>query len=455
LEQVSTPALFARASAKAEKYEFWIISILLLLGGAWRVIWVLNGSRLAPLRSEVRNVALTFARSGQIADAYGYGVGPTAHVSPIMPVFEGYVYRLLGDTPSAEMLLTLAAIAMALASFYFIYRCFKLLDLPIVWRLLALAAVCFLPLNAMIEVRQLRAFEGLLATALASGILFWILTLATQARVTFKQLVPLALVMALLAFVHQAAALGVYGAAALLILRRAPWRWWPAIAGLFIAMIAVVLLPWAARNQAVLHHPVPTRSNFGLELGQAYYAGAVRPADPRAEFKRRHREMHPMQSPEAVAEVRRIGEVEYSAKMGREAMTWIRAHPADALTIGVRQFREFWYPAPWLWQPFDTTVRLDYKIKSLAIWIITTFGLLGLLIGLRRNFTMWIYLVPALLFPSLPYILSQPVIRYRYIVSTLVMFLAFESLRSLADLVARLRARGASPAALRSTASPS
>jgi hypothetical protein len=111
------------------------------------------------------------------------------------------------------------------------------------------------------------------------------------------------------------------------------------------------------------------------------------------------------------------------------------------VAIGVRQFREFWYPAPWLWQPFDTAVRMDYKVKSLAIWIITTLGLLGLLAGLWRNFTMWVYLVPALLFPSLPYILSQPVIRYRYIVSTLVMFLAFECVRTLAELAPALRSQ--------------
>ena len=228
-----------------------------------------------------------------------------------------------------------------------------------------------------------------------------------------------------------------YGAAGLLILRRAPWRQWPAIGALFAAMLAVVLLPWAARNQQVLHHPVLTRSNFGLELAQAYYPGAVHPADPLLEFKRRHREMHPMASPVAVAKVRRFGEVEYSAEMTREAMAWIRANPRDALTIATRQFREFWFPDPWLWQPFDTSVKTDYKVKSVAVWIITIFGLLGLCLGLRRNFSAYIYVLPAVILPSLPYILSQPVIRYRYIVSTLVIFLAVEFFRSVLEVMAK------------------
>lgn len=418
--------------------------MLLLLGAAWRLVWVCLGDRLAPLRSELRNVALTFASTGRIADAYGAGVGPTAHVSPVMPVFEGLVYRALGDNWRAEMALTVVAVALASASFVFVYRCFKILGLPLIWRLCALAAVCLIPINAMIEVRQLRGFEGMLATAMGTGLLLWILDLDQKPRLRLLEIAPLALVMAVLAFIHQAAALGVYGAAGLLILRRTSWRMWPAIGAVFAVMLAVVLLPWAARNQQVMHHPLLTRSNFGLELAQAYYPGALNPPDEQYEYKRRHFEMHPMASAASLAKVRQMGEVEYSASMARETEAWMRAHPKETLILAARYFRQFWFPDPWLWQSFDSKVRTSYKLKSAAVWLMTGCGFIGLALGLRRRFGVWIYVAPALLLPSLPYVLAQPIIRYRYIVSTLLVFCAFELVRALYDQLAR-PSQGGSP----------
>src|SRR5262245_23984441 len=49
-------------------------------------------------RFEMVTVAKTFARTGQIANAYMIlPTGPTAHVAPAYPVLLGYVYRVFGD----------------------------------------------------------------------------------------------------------------------------------------------------------------------------------------------------------------------------------------------------------------------------------------------------------------------------------------------------------------------
>jgi hypothetical protein len=422
-------ALVARATGLAERQETRIVAILLALGGLWRILWVLAGDRLAPLRSEVGNVAVTWANTGRLADAYGHGVGLTAHVSPVMPIFQGLVYRAFGPGPAMEMTLTLAAIAFALVSFYFVYRCFKVLETPPIWRLAGLAIVCLAPLNAMLEVRVMRVFEGLMATALASWALYLILALAKKGQPRLRELAPLAIVLAVLALVHQSAALGVYFAAALMILLRVNWKRWPVVALLFTTALAVVLVPWGLRNQEALGKFIVTRSNFGIELNQAYYAGAVHPDDPVLEFKRRHDEMHPMASPDAVREVRQFGEVAYSDKMTKEAMAWIRSDPTGATTIAVRAFRQFWFPDPYLWNAFDTKVRLSYWLKSIAVWLITVPAFIGLYLGLRRNWQMWTYVALALILPSLPYIATAPVIRYRYIISTLLIFLAVEAIR--------------------------
>jgi len=422
-------ALVARTNGLAERNETRIVGVLLALGALWRILWVLTGDRLAPLRSEVGNVAVTWANTGRLADAYGDGVGLTAHVSPVMPIFQGLVYRAFGPGPAMETTLTLAAILFALVSFYFVYRCFKVLETPPVWRLVGLAIVCLAPLNAMLEVRVMRVFEGLMATALASWALYLILALAKKGQPRLRELAPLAIVLAVLALVHQSAALGVYFAAALMILLRVNWKRWPVVALLFTAALMVVLVPWGLRNQEALGKFIVTRSNFGIELNQAYYAGAVHPDDPVLEFKRRHDEMHPMASPDAVREVRQFGEVAYSDKMAKEAMAWIRSDPAGATTIAVRAFRQFWFPDPYLWNAFDTKVRLSYWLKSIAVWLITIPAFIGLYLGLRRNWQMWTYVALALILPSLPYIATAPVIRYRYIISTLLIFLAVEAVR--------------------------
>lgn len=437
--------LLTAAEGFAARHEARLTVALLALGALWRLVWVLGGGRLAPLRSEVRNVALTYARTGQLADAFGYGTGPTAHVAPTMAIYEGLVYRYLGSTTQAELFLAVVAILLASASFYFTYRAFRLLKTPPLWALAGLAAVCLIPLNAMIEVRQLRGFEGMLATALSTGILWWILALAQRPRLTALSLFPLALVMAFLALTTQAAALGVYGAAGLLVLLRVRWTQWP-LAGLVFALaLAIFLGPWALRNERAMHHPILTRSNFGLELSQAYYPGAVHPANALLEFKRRHREMHPMASPEAIRELRRVGEVEYAAAQGREAMAWIHSDPKGAATIAVRQFRQYWFPDPWLWQAFDQDVKTQYKMKSYVLWLVTAFGLLGLASGLARDLANWIYVAPALILPSLPYILTQPVIRYRYLISTLLFFLAAEFARRVVETLAGRRSADATP----------
>lgn len=413
---------------RLERLAPLITAGLLVLGALWRVLWVLKADRLEPLNSEALNVARAFASRGELADAYGPGMGPTAHLSPLIPALGGFVYRTFGFGHAAEFTLVLVAIAFALTSFLCLERCFKLLGMPALLRLGALAFVCLAPINAITELRQLRLFEGLLATAMSSALLLLIVWMSQQPRVGWKPLAGLALGAALLALTNQAAALGVYGAAGLLILLRVDWRRWFGVAALFAVALAIVLTPWGLRNERALHHFIVTRSNFGLELAQAYYPGAVDPPDAQAEFRRRHNTMHPFMSPEAREKIRAVGEVEFASDLGRQSMAWIRSNPTDAARIAVRSFRQYWFPDPWLWAPFGGPVRSEYLFKSVVVWGLTVAAFLGLALSLRRRPERWIYVACALVLPSLPYILVQPVLRYHYLVSSLLVFLAFHAL---------------------------
>src|SRR5689334_2844210 len=54
-------------------------------------------------RTEMASAAITFARTGQIANAYmSMPTGPTAHVAPLYPMLIGVVYRVFGDGDTGE-----------------------------------------------------------------------------------------------------------------------------------------------------------------------------------------------------------------------------------------------------------------------------------------------------------------------------------------------------------------
>src|SRR5262245_17181792 len=54
-------------------------------------------------RTEMASVAVTFARTGQIANAYmAMPTGPTTHVAPGYPMIMGLVYRAFGDGRTGE-----------------------------------------------------------------------------------------------------------------------------------------------------------------------------------------------------------------------------------------------------------------------------------------------------------------------------------------------------------------
>lgn len=426
-----------------QRRERLLVLAALVLGAVWRAVWVVTHGPMDSSRFEPHNVAMAFARTGVLADAYGPGQGPTAHVGPIMPVYEGLIYRVLGAGDAAEAMLVAITILFALASFYFLYLCMKALGTPLIYRLAGLFTVCLAPLNASLELRELRYFEGLLATALTAGFLFVILKLDRRSALSVATVAGLGLGVAILCMINPASALACYGALGILILRRSRWRQWPAFALVLTITLAAVLAPWAMRNERALGHAVLLRSNFGIELAQAYHPAAVAPADPRATFIARHETVHPLANPVAFAAVKAQGEVEYAQGLEREAKAWIASDPSGAARIAVRAFRQFWLPDPWLYAPWATELSKTNVLKAVLAWVLTLAGLGALAAGLLHRNWIYLYIAPALILPSLPYVMVQPVMRYRYLVSSLLIFLAFDGLRRLAEAAASRQGRGA------------
>lgn len=413
---------------------------LMLAGLILRIAWLaLVGALTHPLQlGEASQAAAALARTGTLADAFGSGTGPTAHLMPVVVVIVGAVQRAFGaDSALGNLLLSLWTLAQ-LAAIWLLARA---LFAGAGWNRAALigglALLCLVPAHISQEAADFRVWEGGLATLLALANLWLIVTLDRRATIDWQPLLLGAALSAVTFFVSPTTGLAVDGCWAWLALRRLPFREVVAFAATAAAALALVLAPWVLRNAQVMGKPILLRDNFGLETALANYPGALDPADPHAESQARMRAIHPYQNPEALSRLRQAGgEVAYAQGLGRETWAWIRAHPLDFARLALRHYRQFYFPDRWQgaltnWQAFPT-LRIE------AIRAIAALGLLGLLIGLiqRRRYYGLLALYIAL--AGLPYALVLPIPRYAYVVWPLLAFLAA---RLLADAFAALRVR--------------
>jgi hypothetical protein len=406
--------------------------LLLALGCMERMAWLLARSHPALAGGEAGNVALAFARTETVSDVFARGSGPTAHLNPVLPVLAGYVYRLLGiHSERAEAVLATFSIGVSLLSGYLFYRVFEALGARRTGRIVALGIFCLVPLNMSLEAVQFRIWEGALASALAGWALLLLVRMDIRGSARWPQIVGVALLIAFLFFVNPALGLTLYACAGIWLIRCQPWRNWLPIAATAAVALAVVLAPWTLRNYETFGRFIPLRSNFGLELALANHPAAVSGDSEHAVFVNRLYEIHPQQSDEAFARMEAAGgEIAYADELGAEAKAWIFAHPAAFAQLCVKHLEQFYFLPTWQWTIYDYRSRATLP-KTVGYWTVSALGLLGAACALFLWRGRWVYAAATALLPALPYIITQPVPRYRYIVYAITLFLGCE-------LVARL-----------------
>lgn len=416
---------------------------LLIAGLAIRMAWlVLVRGLLHPFDlGEASSAVTALARTGTLADAFGPGTGPTAHLMPGSVTLAAAVERVFGDSAAACLLLSLWTLALLGATWLLARALFERAG----WRPAALlgglALLCLLPGHIVQEAADFRVWEGGIATLLALANLWLIVTLDRRAEIPAQPLLIGAALSAATFFISPTTGLAVDACWAWLALRRLPWRRTIAFAATAAAALALVLAPWVLRNVQVMGSPILLRDNLGLEMALANYPGALDPADPLAESQARMQAIHPNDNDAAQTRLRAAGgEVAYSRALGREAGDWIRANPYAFARLALRHYRQFYFPDRWQgaltnWEAFPT-LRID------MIRLVAALGLAGLLVGLlrRRRFHGLFALYIAL--AGLPYALVQPVPRYAYVVWPLLAFLAAGLVT---DIFAGLKARGRRP----------
>jgi hypothetical protein len=422
----------------------WVLIALLCSGVALRLVWLFwwsGNSVSASVISESLNAARSFSRTGQIADAYYEGQGPTAHVMPVMPIIVGSVYKFFGvATPQSEVILTFWSLTLAMASFWLLFASFGELESPLLSRFAALTILCVAPLNFLLETVDFKVWEGGLGVALASGYLLWVMRLDKQPLITNAAVGVTGLSAAAVLLVSPPLGLAAYSCCLLLLVRKFKRQRWPAALAIVLVATGAVMTPWTVRNIQVLHRPIFLRDNFGLELELANHPGALESTDEQAEFLHHFEETHPMRPAGKDAMIKAGGEVAYSEKLGAEARAWIGSNPVSFARLAVRHLIEFLFPPRWYWSQFGGNESSRTTGPKMAVhWILSALGIFGIVYGVFRVNYRYLYPAAMTSIPVIPYIFVQPTLRYRYIIFGLLVFLS-------CDFVVRIAARITAPA---------
>ncbi|MDI1295719.1 MAG: hypothetical protein PSY12_07505 [bacterium] len=412
-----------------QSLHIWLLFGVIFGGFAWRMAWIglkiFNGNLREDSASEAMNSALNFARTGNIANALGSTEGITAHLSPVMPFISGSIIYLTNfDKPLYTILLAIFAVTSAILCSLLVYHIFSVLEAPFQVRIAALALFCLLPIQPMLETVQFQYWEGALAGTLLAGFTLIIVRFDLEHKTGTRHLWILAVMAAITTFVSPAAGLAAYVACVIFAFRRIALSRWPVAILISALALCAVLMPWTIRNYRAFDQVIPLRANAGLEFALGNHPDAVNPSNPKATFLNRLRLIHPIASKAAFAQMKAMGgEKNYSDYLGKQAASWAQANPSDFILLCARHLRQFYFPPKWHWTIWGTPGS-GTLIKQAFTWTVSALGLLGALLSIFYWRGRWLYVANMALIPALPYMIVQPVLRYRWIILLPLIFLS-------------------------------
>lgn len=425
-------SLFRRPS---ERTTNLIVLALLLAGGLMRLAWAAHG-HLAPTNSEAFFIAQALAEGRGFSEAFGPGTGPTAHLMLLTPLPAALVYSMMGvGTPAAELVLSVWATLCVCGSIYMGQLVMKELGAGPAGRILGVGFAALVPIQPALEVSAFRVWESGLAALVFLSVVYVVLRLDRTGRAGMRELLLVGVSNAVTFLISPAAAIGTSGAIGLWLLRRVRPIYWPAPVLTAIAVVAAVLVPWGLRNEAVLGKFSPLRTGEGISMAMAYHDGRLHTQDIQADDLRRFKDVSPLMGPEARARYLAVGEIAYNRALSAESREWRKAHPQDVWIIRARNYVEFYAPPAWLWTRFTSLPSAPLKSRALVVAGISLIAFATLAVALARRRWRWLYIAAALLLPALPYVVTYPLLRYRYLVSTLLILVACQGVVMLAELI--------------------
>lgn len=411
--------------------------LLVAVGILERIAWnIVRPGRGAG--GEAMRVAVAVGSGRGFADAYRFGQGFTAHLLPISPGIAGLIYRLLGvrSTP-AEIVLAAWSIGLAMATYLLLFRTFERLGTPRWARILGLAFACIAPTYIGQEAVDFRVWDGGLAACLAA-LFFSLLTAALaeqrlrleRSPVGSTRVLAAAAVCALAFFINPPLGAAMMLCAAVFAVRELPIGQSALATAVTAGVLALLITPWALRNERVLHAPIPLRSDAGLELAMANYPTALSPTNRRLQFLARLKAIHPSFNRDAYHQVRKEGELTYSRQLGARAARWMSAHPAEVGGLMLLHIRQTLTPQAWEFDVFGR--NLSPPLRAALADLASICGLLALASAIVSGRAGWGYLGIMLGAWVLATSLFQPVPRYTYLIYPFLVFCG-------ADLIAQAK----------------
>jgi hypothetical protein len=382
-------------------------------------------------RTELINTAVSIAEGHGLANAYGPGTGPTAHVTPLYPLLLSLVYRFFGEGLMGAFAQQVVGCAITSLGYALLPFVAAVIDLPHGVGVSSGLLAALLPINFWAERgtyadslaglfiaitflycgRQLKKSSLTWRWAVQAGIFFGVVWLSTPVLIPFV-------------------------AAALLFTLYGRGRSRVAACSLLVLSAGLVVAPWVVRNYLVLGSPVLTRSNLGLELSISNMDGAMPTLEQNGGSGGVHSKRHPYDSWDERGKVARLGEIAYNRERMQEAETWIGTHPRKFVMLTFSRFAHFWFPV--MLRPPQT----------LLIWMITALGAVGFSIYGRRQSRAKIFPCLAFVLYPLPYYILETSSRYRFpLESTILLFACFWLSCVLSFVQTRLgRSRGSASA---------
>jgi hypothetical protein len=388
---------------------------------------IAKGLSATAAEGEMSHVALEFARSGRLADAFRAGQGLTAHVMPVTPILAGLIYRAFGPMSDvSEFILTGWSTSVALAMYLIAYRLFRAIGANTGAARIALLFALVFPLSLLFEASVFRVWEGALGALLSLIFLLMLVRYEANKDYTWKPTLRLGLVAAALIFVSPPLGIPAYLCALISVVTQQRYTMWLKTGLIATAALAIVLTPWVIRNEQAFGKFIPLRDNFGIEYAIGMNPGSVGTSDRKASHERRIAYVHPMHSDDAYSRMSRVGEYQYAKDWAQATNKWVLEHPGDAAQLMAVNAFEYFYSPPWLWSVENGRSIVSYAGGQMILhYTITTLALIAAVLFLRRG-RWWTYLCIMQFGPVLTYMVTQPWPRYHYITIALEVFLAAE-----------------------------
>jgi hypothetical protein len=347
---------------------------------------------------EPTNVALRLADDWTLGDPYSVlATGPTAHASPLFPIYLATLMAAFGQTPLLEFLLVILL--------FLAHSVYPVLFWLAGWQVIgceragiaAAAFAIFVPTFPMMpQWGYIYTADFLLLMCVATS--GWAKNRwSGPNRPIIAGVVTGFLSLWSASSVMIAALWWVY-----LYLRANSWGARKARAvAVFVLGFGVTVAPWAVRNYIVLGSPIFLRGNLGLELAVSNN-DLVQPTQIQNFVNGSYDQLHPNRSREQAMEIVRDGEAAYNQRKFREARDWISSHPRRFAELTLARIRYFWFPYPG-----------EYEGHSYRTWLLTIFSLLGVAQLIRKRQSLAGFVVPVLLLYPLVFYLVHASIRLR------------------------------------------